>query len=1480
MSHQWCWGLCALSLALPLQAATSALSFNCADSLIGGDAITLAAGDFNNDGNLDLALANERGGSLSILLGNGDGTFAPGRVYATGPEPHGVVVGDFNGDKNLDLAVVNSSSLVDAVSILLGNGDGTFSLATPLETDFSSRQAAIGDVNLDGKLDLVVTNFGSGSGVVSVFLGNGDGTFQPKSDFAAGSAPYGVTIADFNSDAKPDIAVVNISGSPASSISIFLGNGDGTFVTGNTYTVASGTPVTVSGDFNGDNKVDLLGLGGGFTVSGYVSVLLGSGDGSFGPASYFGTGPRPNSIVLADFNGDGNLDIATSNSDYINAISILSGNGDGTFQSSLNFTSGSIQPSSVAAGDFNGDGQIDFVATLYPGSLKVCLNTSRGSVPPIPGPPPPPLGTGPADSAVTPQASVNEPINTGNGNYYYQHTDFVTSGRGIPLVFQRSYNTLDNYSGPLGVNWTHSYNVILTGTSDGTINIRWGDGRGETFTPTQPGVFSTLVRNADDTFVLTRKNQTQYAFSSAGKLTTIRDRNGNTVSCTYDANGNLVQITDAGGRSLTLSYDANGHILQLTDPSSRRESFQYSAANDLISTTDPAGGITLFAYDANHHVTSIVLPTGNTLLQNTYDSAGRVASQKNGRNATTSLAYDVPNIGDRTITDARGNQTIHTYDGNLRIIKVKDALLGTTNFTYDANNDRTSVTNAAGEATSFAYDAHGNLTGINDPLGDAATFVYDARNSLLNATNAKGHATTFSYDGNSNLISIHDASGAQTTFNYDSFGELTSKTDARGNTTSFGYNNSGNLTSITDALGNPTALAYDSIGRLASITDPKGHTASAFYDALSRLVKIADPLGNQTRFAYDAVGNLTQITDANGHMTAYAYDAVNNLARVTDALGHLTQYAHDTNNNRIAFTNARGKTSSYAYDAVNRLASAADPLGFATAYAYDSVGNVTAITDAKGQTDQFAYDALNRLIGISYADGKAVSYAYDADSDRTSMADSHGTTAYSYDPLDRLTSVANPGGKTVVYGYDSTGNRVSLTYPDGKLTTYSYDGINRLSRATDWAARSTNYTYDQTSNLKQILYPTSARLNFNYDAANRLQQVVNSYQGSLGNPISSFTYLLDAVGNRLKVTDGSGKATSYAYDALNELKSVTVGTSITNFTYDAVGNRLTLTAPSTSINYSYDAADRLLAAGVTTFAYDKNGNQVTKTPPNSKPLTFTYDAANRLISVLGGKANSAFAYDGDGNRIGQSVGSGVYNYLNDVATALPVVLQESGPDGNISYAQGLGLISESGAGFDYFYHYDGLGSVVGLTDPGSKLAGRYSYDAWGQTDTSIPDPQLGTKNKFRYTGEALDPGTQLYFLRARFYDPSIGRFAVMDPSLGKPFKPLSLNRFVYVDNAPVSLTDPSGLTPSTASALVATLSTKGPMASGNKIAETIELLAFGPFGFVLINGSPEQKQATVENLIELFVGFFFECPTCEDFLPQALPNTMVKGTPI
>jgi RHS repeat-associated protein len=185
--------------------------------------------------------------------------------------------------------------------------------------------------------------------------------------------------------------------------------------------------------------------------------------------------------------------------------------------------------------------------------------------------------------------------------------------------------------------------------------------------------------------------------------------------------------------------------------------------------------------------------------------------------------------------------------------------------------------------------------------------------------------------------------------------------------------------------------------------------------------------------------------------------------------------------------------------------------------------------------------------------------------------------------------------------------------------------------------------------------------------------------------------------------------------------------------------------------------------------------------------------AYRLISVSGGTSASSFAYDGLGNRISQKVGSGTYSYVNDQASGLPVVLEEKGPDGDIAYSYGVGLISESSTAFDYFHHHDGLGSVIGLSNSAGTLEQGYAYDAWGNAISSVGS--VGTKNKFRFTGEALDPGTQLYYLRACYQDASIGRFVARDPAQSTASRPLSSNKYAYAENNPTDRLDPSGKTP-------------------------------------------------------------------------------------
>jgi RHS repeat-associated protein len=206
--------------------------------------------------------------------------------------------------------------------------------------------------------------------------------------------------------------------------------------------------------------------------------------------------------------------------------------------------------------------------------------------------------------------------------------------------------------------------------------------------------------------------------------------------------------------------------------------------------------------------------------------------------------------------------------------------------------------------------------------------------------------------------------------------------------------------------------------------------------------------------------------------------------------------------------------------------------------------------------------------------------------------------------------------------------------------------------------------------------------------------------------------------------------------------------------------------------------------------YDNNGNQLTKAT-GATTIGYAYDALNRLTAVTSGVINSHYQYDGDGNRVSETVPTGTYQFLNDTATSLPVVMNENGPDGNIDYTYGLSMISETSAAFQYFYQADGLGSATSMTDANGSLKANYTYDPWGKLLNPI-DP-LGTKNKYKFTGESLDPGTQLYFMRARFLDPSIGRFISRDRQSGSILLPASHNKYQYALSNPIIFSDPSGL---------------------------------------------------------------------------------------
>jgi hypothetical protein len=338
--------------------------------------------DFNGDGRLDLTVANSNyPGSVSVLLGNADGTFQPALTSATGTYwGVSLAVGDFNADSKLDVAIGASSSYTTAsVSVLLGNGDGTFQFPTSTPLGSDGAYVAVGDFNDDGKLDLGVasnvayqgdySNYFAGT--AAVLLGNGDGSFAtPITRSLGGGYHMSAAVADFNGDGKLDFATASWD---YSTVSLLLGNGTGTLGAPTYFSTGEQPSSVAAGDVNGDGNIDLV------TANPYgsnVSVLLGNGLGDFGAAQYYAAGGGGGSVVFGDFNLDGNLDIADPGT-------VLLGTGNGTFRPPLQFA-GDFFP--VAAGDFNGDGWLD-AATANDGSeYTVSVLINDNAWPPLDAP--------------------------------------------------------------------------------------------------------------------------------------------------------------------------------------------------------------------------------------------------------------------------------------------------------------------------------------------------------------------------------------------------------------------------------------------------------------------------------------------------------------------------------------------------------------------------------------------------------------------------------------------------------------------------------------------------------------------------------------------------------------------------------------------------------------------------------------------------------------------------------------------------------------------------------------------------------------------------------------------------------------------------------------------------------------------------------------------------------------------------------------
>lgn len=754
---------------------------------------------------------------------------------------------------------------------------------------------------------------------------------------------------------------------------------------------------------------------------------------------------------------------------------------------------------------------------------------------------------------------MGEPVNIASGNMYINKTDISNPAPGTPFEFVRTYNSADKQTGPLGWGWTHNFNITLKPPSDNTSNAVVFEGTGRTLSFSQVGAgtfkpiageYSTLTKTADS-FIWEKRDKTTYTFNANGRLQSIKDKNNNAVSLSYDDKGRLATITDTVGRIYTLSYDDKNHITSIKDPANRAFTYEYDDKDNLIKVTDPTGIVTVYEYNDPWDPHKITKQTVDTFVYTyRYDTLGRCVKAV-GSNGEVGYSFEYKPIEGKTVTtDSKGNVLTKYYNNGGKVTRIVYPDGREENFTWDDNFEKTAETLQDGSAWHYEYDGNGNLTKMIDPQGSQKVMTYNGDNDLTSVVDELGNTTRYDYDGRGNLTMVTNPDGTVVSFTYNTRGQPLTTTDALGKTTTFSYDSNGNLISTTDPTGNTVTYTHNALGLVTSKTNARGNTTSYEYDALNRVIKTTDPLNGEVNTTHKIAG-LGSLTDQNSNTTSFSYDTLNQLIDVTDPLGKINHVS------------------------------------------YDAMGNLTFRTDFNQAVTVYTYNNVDKLTKIQYPGANQVAFVYDAVGRVIQMSDYTGDTSYSYDAVGRIISYTNGQGLSVGYAYDNAGNLTALTYPGGKVVNYTYDSQRRLTRVKDWAGRETTYSYDQRGLVTQVTLPNGTKAQYDYDDAGRMIDLKN-LKGD-DSVIASYTYALDQNGNIIAETvnqplspEMQSLSANYTYSQDNRLVSV----NDVSLTYDFNGNLV----KKGDTNYKYDYENRIKEVvntnGTWEYEYDGGGNRV------------------------------------------------------------------------------------------------------------------------------------------------------------------------------------------------------------------------------------------------------------------------------------------------
>ncbi|WP_305890715.1 putative T7SS-secreted protein [Streptomyces rugosispiralis] len=1032
-----------------------------------------------------------------------------------------------------------------------------------------------------------------------------------------------------------------------------------------------------------------------------------------------------------------------------------------------------------------------------------------------------------------------DPVDVATGEMVMPATDVSLPGA-LPLVLERTFVSGHTCGGWFGRTWAATLDQRLELDADGIVFVtadgmvlRYGvptpgedtyPARGPRWPLRWDGAAGGAMR-----IEIPEQGRTLRFDPLAGNelpLTVIEDRNGRTITFTYDEDGTPREVAHSGGYRIAI--DTDPELMRVTglrllgvgdaEGGTVLVSFGYNAVGDLTEVFNSAAEPMRFTYDDQHRVTSWTDRNG-TSFGYVYDHRGRVLRTIGSDDMMTGRFHYDEASRTTVYTDSLGHRVTYVFDEAYRAVARTDALGHTTRTEWALGPGRRplSVTDPLGAETHYTHDDSGNLIRVARPDGTVATATYDTYGRPLEVREPDGAVWRHAYDERGNRVRTTDPMGAETHYTYDESGNLTSVTDALGHTTRVVCDAAGLPVEVTDALGNTTTVRRGTHGRITRVTDPLGHVTRQGWTIEGKPAWRTRPDGSRETWAWDAEGNLAEHTDPAGNTTRHTHTHFDLPATRTDPDGATYAFTYDTELRLTGVTNPQGLTWTYAYDGAGRLSAETDFNGRTLSYQHDAAGRLISRANGAGESLAYTRDALGRTVATRTADGTETTFAYDAASRLTRAANPDTELSRTYDARGRVLT-ETVGDRTTSYAYDAAGNRTERITPSGLRSTWTYDATGRpLSLTT--ADNSLHFAYDAAGRETTRTFGDDVTLAQAWDALDRLTgQTVTGPANALVQhraygyrPDDHLTEIreltsgtrrfdLDPVG-RVTAVHAHGWTETYAYDTAGNLTHATAPG------HEAPGDREvtgTVIHRAGRTTYEHDAQGRLtrrtrkLLNGQTrtwTYTWSPEDRLTDATTPDGDHWHYTYDPLGRRTAkqrlAKDGTAADRIDFTWDGTRLAEQTAADgttlTWDYAPD--THRPLTQTEHHIPGAPAETPCPPLSKTTPqAEYDARLHAiitDLVGTPTELVTPDGTLAWQHRTTLWG---TPLPAPPGSADCPLRFPGQYADPETGLHYNYFRHYDPESARYTTPDP-LGLVPAP---NATSYVDN-PHTWSDHLGL---------------------------------------------------------------------------------------